>query len=158
MFYRFQHEADFYPELTRVPLHVRMRLDLTGIKLSLNQWLAFALEERRIICHLPVESEAELEAFVAYVNFLCRRYNGSTAQMLPPVNSALWNSLGQIPEAVLQNSRDCGLPVTLEEWTRWQFHERYALYKTAVSKSEPEKFFAVLTELRQRKNVGNSSI
>ena len=156
MFYRFQHETEFYPGLTRVPLHVRMKLDLTGIKLSLKQWIGFALEERKVICHLPVESEEELEAFVAYVNFLCRRYNGRTAQMLPPVNSALWNSPGHLPEPVLENSRYCGLAITLEEWTRWQIHERYALYKTALSKSEPEKFSAVLTELRQRKTSKSS--
>jgi hypothetical protein len=154
MFYRFQHEAEFYPELSRVPLHVRLKLDLTGVKLSLKQWLAFSLEERRVICHLPVEDDEELEAFVAYINFLCRRYNGSAAPMLPPVNSAVWDSPGRIPEPVLGISRDCGLAVTLEEWTRWQFHERYALYKTAVSKSEPEKFSAVLTELRQRNAAG----
>jgi hypothetical protein len=40
--------------------------------------------------------------------------------------------------------------VTPSEWARWRFHERYALYKTAVSKNEPEKFSAVLDELRRK--------
>jgi len=158
MFHRFHYEADFYPELSRLPLHVRLKLDLTGIKLSLKQWLAFGLEERKVICNLPVERKAELDAFVAYMDFLCRKYNGSAASTLPPVNSALWDTPGHIPQAVVDKSPDCAPAITIDEWTRWQFHERYALYKTAVSKSEPENFFAVLTELRQRKTDGNSQI
>ena len=150
MFHRFQYEAEFYPELDRLPLHVRMKFDLTGIKLSLKQWLAFSFEERKVVCHLPVQSEDELEAFVAYMNFLCRRYNGRAAQTFPPVTPALWDTPGHIPEPVVKNSRDNGQAITLEEWTHWQFHQRYALYKTAVSKNEPEKFLAVLAELRQR--------
>jgi len=149
MFHRFQYEAEFYPELSRLPLHVRMKLDLTGIKLSLKQWLAFSFEERKVICHLPVERDEEQEAFVAYINSLCRRHHGSAAQTFPPVTPALWDTPGHIPEPVVENSRNSGQAITLEEWTRWQFHQRYGLYKTALSENEPEKFLAVLAELRQ---------
>jgi hypothetical protein len=38
--------------------------------------------------------------------------------------------------------------VTIEEWRRWQPLQRYALYKTAISKSQPEAFADVLDELR----------
>jgi hypothetical protein len=152
MFHRFQYEAEFYSQLDRLPLYTRMKLDLTGIKLSLSQWLAFSLAERKAICHLPVESEEELQVFMEYMNFLCLKYNGKPAQVLPPVSSALWDTAGQIPPPVLKKSRENGRGIIFEEWARWKFHERYALYKTAISKSEPEKFAAVLTELRQRKS------
>jgi len=39
-------------------------------------------------------------------------------------------------------------PITSEEWKNWNSYQRYALYKTAISRSEPEAFFAVLDELR----------
>jgi len=151
MFYRFQFEAKLYPKLDRLPLHVRMKLDLTGIKFSLNQWLAFSLEERRVICHLPVGNEEELEVFAAYLNFLCLRYNGAPAQKSPPLSPVLWDNPGHIPKPVLGTSRANGQAITLEEWMRWQFHQRYGLYKTAISKNEPEKFVALLAELRRRK-------
>jgi hypothetical protein len=155
MFYRFQFEAKFYPELDRLPLHARMKLDLTGIKLSLQQWLAFSLEERRVICHLPVDKAEESNAFVSFLDFLCVRYNGAPAQRLTPVKPALWDTPGVIPEPVIETSREHGQAVSLEEWTHWQFHQRYALYKTAVSKNEPEKFIALLAELRQPQADGN---
>lgn len=151
MFHRFQFEAGFCASLNQLPLYARMKLDIAGIKLSLNQWLAFALEERKVICHLPIENDEELMAFLEYVNFLCKTHHDSAAQTLPPMTPALWNTPRQIPQPVLDLSRESGQALSLDEWAGWQFHERYALYKTAVSKNEPEKFFAVLIELRQGK-------
>ena len=148
MFHRFQYEKAFYPNLDRLPLHVRMKLDLTGIKLSLKQWLAFHIEERIAICHLPIEQEDERQVFKDYLNFLLRQYCGVLAQELPPMEP-LWEFSDQVPAAVLERSGDNGNAVTLGEWIKWASHQRYALYKTAVSKSEPEKFFAVLDELRK---------
>jgi hypothetical protein len=150
MFHRFEYEAEFYPTLSRLPLSVRMKLDLTGIKLSLKDWLAFNLEERQVICHLPVGNAEEQHAFTAYVDFLRRKYHGSPAERLPPMSDSLWHTPHRVPEPVLAKSNAKGKAVTLQEWSRWKFHERYALYKTAISKSEPEKFYAVLNELRER--------
>lgn len=148
MFHRFKYEKALYPNLDRLPLHVRMKLDLTGVKLSLKQWLAFHIEERIAICHLPIEQEDERQAFKDYLNFLSRQYCGAPAQELPPINP-LWEISDQVPAPVLERSGDNGNAVTLGEWLNWVSHQRYALYKTAVSKSEPEKFFAVLDELRK---------
>lgn len=58
MFHHFQYEAGFCTDPNRLPLYARMKLDIAGIKLSLNQWLAFALEERRVIGGLPIENDA----------------------------------------------------------------------------------------------------
>lgn len=150
MFYRFQYEAEFYPTLSRVLLHVRMKLDLTGIKLSLKDWLAFSMEERMVLCHLPVESDEEKQAFSGYLNFLRQKYRGVPAEMAPPVSASLWDSASEIPAPVMERSAAHGAAITLQEWNGWQSHHRYALYKTAVSKNEPEKFDAVLKELRER--------
>lgn len=153
MFHHFQHEAEFRAELKRLPLHTRMKLDIAGLKVSLNQWLAFAPEERRAVCHLPIDSDEELAAFMDYVNFLCNRYQGSAAQTLPPLSPHLWNTQHEVPKPVLDLSRETERAIGLNDWTRWQPHERYALFKTAMSKNEPEKFFGVLRELRQRENA-----
>ena len=41
MFHRYDYESEFYPSLTRLPLDVRRKLDVTGIKVSLKDWLSF---------------------------------------------------------------------------------------------------------------------
>jgi hypothetical protein len=151
MFHRYQHESDIYPGLSRIPLHVRMKLDLTGIKISLKDWLAFDIAERTVLCHLPVESDEEMQAFTSYVDFLSRRARGAPAARTAAMNSSLWNNGLEIPMVVAEKKTSQTPPVTLGEWRGWKFHQRYALYKTALSQSEPEQFFALLKELRESK-------
>jgi hypothetical protein len=152
MFYRYQHESDIYPGLSRIPLHVRMKLDLTGIKIGLKDWLAFNIEERTVLCHLPIESEEEKQVFASYVDFLSRRYGNTPAARIAAMSSSLWSNRLEVPLAVAERKAAQTPPVTVEEWSRWKFHQRYALYKTALSQSEPEQFFAVLKELRESKD------
>lgn len=149
MFYRFRYESEFYPTLSRVPLHVRMKLDLTGVKISLGDWLSFSFEERTVLCHLPVQAKEEQQAFVNYLHFLSQKHRGAPAAMTQAMSISLWDNPNQVAEPVAQRSGERGQSVTSEEWKRWKSHQRYALYKTAVSKSDPEQFFAVLAEIRE---------
>ena len=150
MFHRFRYEADIYPALTRIPLHVRMKLDLIGAKISLKDWLAFGLEERIVLCHLPVDLEEEKLVFRAHLDFLSRKYRGDPLMTIAPLSAALWDNVTQVPKPVVERSIEKRNQVTLEEWARWKVHQRYALYKTAISKNDPEQFFAVLDELREQ--------
>jgi hypothetical protein len=152
MFHRYQHESDIYPALTRIPLHVRMKLDVTGIKISLGDWLAFSIEERTVLCHLPVETEEEKEAFSSYLDFLSRRYRDAPVMTTTALRRSLWDSVHHVPAPVTGKSAPQIPSVTVEEWRHWKTHQRYALYKTALSQSDPEQFFAVLKELRAPKD------
>ena len=147
MFHRFRYEAEFYPSLSRVPLHVRMKLDLTGIRISLKEWLAFDLAERTALCHLPCRLPEERQAFVEYLDFLSRKYCGTPVVVTNALNSALWDR-ARLPEPVQRKNDGSLKRITSEEWSNWQFHERYALYKTALSESQPDAFAQVLEQLR----------
>jgi len=149
MFHRYRHEADLYPSLSRIPLHVRMKLDVTGIKISLKDWAAFFIEERHVLCHLPIESEEERKVFSDYLDFLSKKHRGTPVPTTLAMPSSLWDNAQQVPEPIAAKSTAEATPVTLEEWQRWKSHQRYALYKTALSKSEPEHFSALLRELRE---------
>ncbi len=152
MFYRFTYESEFYSTLSRVPMYVRMKMDLTGVKISLDDWLAFSFEERTVLCHLPVDTEEEKQVFISYLDFLSRKYCGGPMDLTQALDSSLWNDLNQVPAAVAEKSALKDHAVTREEWTRWKFHERYAVYKTAIAKRDTEAFFVLLGELRGSKN------
>lgn len=149
MFYRYRFESEIYPTLSRVPLHVRMKLDLTGVKISLKTWLAFSLEERQALCHLPVDSAEEKQTFATYLNFLSQHYFGETAVSVSSITDPPWENLSQIPESVLAKSGEAGRRVDPGEWCGLNSCQRYALYKLSISKNEPEQFFAVLREFRE---------
>jgi len=148
MFYRYQFESEIYPTLSRIPLHVRMKLDLTGAKISLKSWLAFSLEERGVLCHLPVEMEEERKAFASYLGFLSRRYLGEEAARISPVTDPPWENPNRIPDSVRAMSEKAGEAVTSQEWRQWNSCQRYAVFKLSTSKNDPEQFFQALKEFR----------
>lgn len=149
MFYRYRFESEIYPQLSRIPLHVRMKLDLTGVRISLKNWLAFSLEERGVLCHLPVETEEEKKIFSFYLDFLLSRYFGEKVAPVPRITDPPWEDPSHIPDSVLTMSEETGQAVTPEEWSQWNLRERYALFKLSISKNEPEQFFEVLREFRE---------
>ena len=149
MFHRYQCEAEFYPSLSRLPLDLRRKLDITGIKLSLKDWLKFSFEERMVLCHLPCEVNDEAQTLTNYLDFLFRKYTGAPIERIEALDSALWDS-SSMPKAVIDKSAALNHAVTLEQWRRWPAHDRYALYKTAVSKNQPEAFGQVLVQLSGR--------
>jgi len=148
MFHRFRYEAEFYPTLSRLPLDVRRKLDLAGLKISLKDWLAYGFEERSVLCHLPVESAEERRVFTVYLDFLSRKYRGMPIEITEAMDSARWDA-AQVPAPVAQKSAACSRIVSPAEWRGWKEHQRYALYKTATSKKQPEAFAGVLDELRE---------
>jgi len=149
MFHRYQCEAEFYPSLSRLPLDLRRKLDVTGIKLSLKHWQAFSFEERTVLCHLPCDADDETAAFTNYLGFLSRKYTGAPIERMAALDRALWDPIA-VPQAVAEKSAALNRTVTLDRWRRWPAHDRYALYKTAVSKSQPEAFEQVLSQLLGR--------
>ena len=76
MFNRYRFESEVYESLDRIPLDVRMKLDRTGAKISLKDWLAFSLQERGALCDLPVEAEEGGGDFFSYLLVLVRKYKG----------------------------------------------------------------------------------
>lgn len=150
MFDTFQFESGIYRDLGLIPLCVRMKLDLAGVKLSRKTWLAFTMEEREILCRLPAESAAERKAYADYLDGLSERHTGEKPAAVPPVTNPPWENRASIPEAVAARSRAAGGPVTRVEWSGWNRFQRYALVKLAASKSEPEQFARALEEFRGR--------
>jgi hypothetical protein len=67
------------------------------------------------------------------------------------MDSSRWEQ-SEVPEPVAQKSAADFRDVALSEWRRWQSHQRYALYKTAISKNQPGAFEQILDELRNSKN------
>lgn len=149
MFYRYRFESEIYPALSLIPLHVRMKLDLTGIKISLKTWRALSLEERRALCHLPVETEEERNAFSSYLDFLSQRYLGERVTPGPPTIDPPWEQANPVPEPVRIKAEERGEAVTASEWSRWDRYQRYALFKLSISKNEPELFYEALREFRR---------
>jgi hypothetical protein len=59
----FAFESDFVATLRCIPMAVRFKLDLAGIKLSLRQWSRFTVADRTELLTAPCASPAEIAAY-----------------------------------------------------------------------------------------------
>ena len=147
MYKRFEFEGDIHSSLECVPLTVRRKLDLAGIKISLDGWQRFPREERLCLCHLPVESPLEIDVYREVLLAFCEKRGAATKPLHDPaVDSRLWNS-ATLPPAVRERTE--ALRASLDDvgWSELDEESRYALLKLADPKRNPEKIEAALVEL-----------
>lgn len=124
----FRFEADFSADLRCIPMAVRRKLDLAGVKLKLVHWHGLSELERQRLLHWPDDPEALL----ALREWLLERsitLPQGPARPLDPVREAPWQQLEALPEELLQSCRQLGLALSLEGWRRLDELERFALVK-----------------------------
>ena len=59
----FAFEDDFVASLRCIPMAVRLKLDRSGIKLTLRQWSRFTTDDRRELLDTPCRSAGEVAAY-----------------------------------------------------------------------------------------------
>lgn len=134
MMRRFKFEADIYRTLECVPMSVRRKLDMVGIKISLDEWQALGRGERLAICHLPAESAEERETLRVFMSEAVRRTSGAEPRNLSEEHRRIANPPAQLPPEVAESARLEGFALTQSLWERLDQDERYALVKLGTGK------------------------
>lgn len=147
MYKRFAFEGDIHASLECVPLTVRRKLDLAGIKISLAGWQCLARDERLCLCHLPVDSADEIVIYREVLLAFCLRRDVACKRLEDPlVDARAWNAKVVPPQL---RERAAALESWLDDktWSRLDEESRYALLKLTDPKRTPEKLAAALIEL-----------
>jgi len=144
---RFEFEGEVHASLDCVPLTVRRKLDLAGVKISLDGWQRLARTERLSLCHLPVDSDGDLAVYREVMAGFCER-NGVATKPLhdPMVDGRQWNEPA-VPSPLRERARTLGAALDDARWSALDEESRYALLKLADPKRTPEKLQAALIEL-----------
>lgn len=147
----FRFECGPYLELKCIPMVVRYKLDLVGIKLGLKQWNRLSQEIRSsLVTGWPVdmdEDRAELRtALQGWVYEAC----GEEAADLPIDPAPAWQDLDRLTPNLADLGSRCDPPLTVDEWRRLPLLQRFALVKLAGSKHERDRVFDALKEFRGR--------
>jgi hypothetical protein len=141
---RFQFEGDIHQSLDCVPLTVRRRLDLAGLKISLAGWQTLTRGERLALCHLPTENEADIAVYREVMQQFCDA-RGVALKPLPDADR-VWNAAE--PPAPLRTRLDeLAVALAPAAWRALDEESRYALCKLADPQREPAKLQAALIEL-----------
>jgi hypothetical protein len=140
MYLRFAYEGDVHETLATIPLAVRRKLDLAGLKLSLAGWTAMTRAERLAVCHLPVDSGPDLEMYREALRGFAERAGHPVVPLESgPADPAAWGP-GRVPERL--SSR-----VNATAWAGLSDEARYALVKLSEPRRGPEKLALALAEL-----------
>jgi len=141
----FSFERELYATLDLIPLAVRRKLDLAGVKLSLAGWQALPIADRRALAGATVDDGASVAAFAAMLRAgtLCA---GAALDPLPPAGAPRWRSPA-VPAALRARLEELGAPLDDGTWAALDDEARYALLTLSEKRREPERLGAALVEL-----------
>jgi len=148
MYLRFAFEGDLHRTLEFIPLSVRRKLDLAGLKPSLAAWTALTRAEKLAVCHLPVDGPEDLDVYrEALQGFAHRAGHVVDPVEGGPADPAAWGP-SRLPAGVAARLAETGARLSPEQWSALSEEARYALVRLAEPRRNPEKLIAALRELK----------
>ena len=142
----FAFESDFVDSLRCIPMAARLRLDLTGIKLKLNEWAKLDLAARHEAATLPCASHEERVAYTVRVNALVAASSGTLPGMLPELPVPEWENPGTVPAQVAAQAQSSGRRVSPADWSDLSPLQRFALIKLSRPGHENRNFIPACDE------------
>jgi hypothetical protein len=122
----FDFEADFSADLRCIPMAVRRKLDLAGIKLKLQHWSELGEAERAELLAWaddPVAIEALRQHLQARTNAL----SAGQAKDLPRADAEPWQQADQLPEVLAASCAQLNLELRCGGWAELNELQRFAL-------------------------------
>jgi len=143
----FEFERDFEQSLRCVPMSVRMKLDLSGVKISLKQWNRLSAQDRQQLLQSACASPDERARFARQVQQMVEARTAQSAGALPVDPSPPWEIEGEVPTQIIDRQRSLGLaPLSLAQWQGLSAVRRFALLKLSRPGHDNENFVPALRE------------
>ena len=142
----FAFEQDFIGTWRCIPLCVRRKLDLVGIKLKLNHWLALEQPQRQQLVDWS-DAPAHWAGLRQHLRDLTTGMVDGVAKDLPPAMDEPWQRVDQVPPLIAEAADQRGVAISAEAWARLMELERFALCKLARPGHDHHNLDAAFTEL-----------
>lgn len=143
----FQFEADFMENGIRcIPMAVRIRLDLAGIKLPLAVWCRCSVDERMTLATMPLQTVEQKIAYCSFLETLIRNITGEAPVFLPVDETPAWDDTRRVPLLLQQHAAQYGWIVTPSGWQSLSRLQRFALLKLCRPGHENRNFPIAMKE------------
>jgi hypothetical protein len=143
----FAFELDFGGTLRCIPMSVRMKLDMAGIKLSLKQWNTLPEEGRRQLVEKPCDDQEQIESYKQYLLSLIETYTTAPAELATVDASPPWADPAVVPERLVAWARKLGVASpSPEQWATLSPLQRFALFKLTRPGHSNENFIPAMRE------------
>jgi hypothetical protein len=143
----FRFEVDFGGTLRCIPMSVRMKLDRTGIKLSLKQWNRIPPAARRELVERPCSSAEEAQAYRQFLVAEIESHTRTPVEVAPLDPAPPWADATVVPERVREWAG--GLNVAAPSSAQWAALtplQRFALFKLTRPGHKNENFLPAMRE------------
>lgn len=137
----FGFESGYAGDLRFMPMAIRYRSDLAGLKLGLDGWRALPLAARRRLLELAVDTVRDDPGFRTALIAACVEHAVTVPDPVPVSDPAAWSAAGGPPFEAGD------WPRLGEAWGGLDDLSRYALGKLARSRREPEALGRALGEI-----------
>ena len=141
----FAFEADFTADLRCIPMAVRRKLDLAGVKLKLAHWSELQDAERERLLNWNDDPEA-IGALRAHLLQRTATLKGGKAGSLRAAVDEPWQQSDDWPQTVLASCRQMGLELKLCGWKTLNELQRFALVKLSHPGHEHRNLTKALVE------------
>lgn len=142
----FEFERDFAGSLRCIPMAVRLKLDLVGIKLSLRQWSRLDREQRGKLLQATCDSMVDRSAYIGLIEDWVTSIGGDI-ERIATVDGFAWSKTDEVPEVVLHQSAEKYVPApTPSQWRRLTELQRFSLIKLTRPGHENENFVPAMRE------------
>ena len=142
----FDFEQDFVGNWRCIPLCVRRKLDLSGVKLKLSHWLAMQHEQRQQLVDWDDRSQA-LTALAEHCRALTRGMADGEAGTCPKACNEPWQIRSAVAERVAAAAAIRGIELSLTRWQQLNELERFALCKLARPGHDHHNLEAAFSEV-----------
>jgi hypothetical protein len=140
----FQFEADFVASQRCIPMCVRYKLDMSGVKLKLAEWSKLDPGYRERLAIMPFLTASEVYEFGLFLIGLVVVSSGAAPSLMTPPER-IWDAQ-EVPAQVADKARELGKNITVEQWKKLGWLERFTLVKLSRPGHEGKNFVPALEE------------
>lgn len=142
----FTFERDLAERLACVPMAVRFKLDVAGVKISLKDWVRLVPAERQELLGLRFDGPREVDEFRARITVLVRERTGTAPPPMPLDDPPSWETGGQVPAPVQSKAAEVGVSISDQAWSGLSPLRRFALVKLSRARHDNANFLPALRE------------
>ena len=143
----FQFEEEFMENNMRcIPMIIRFRMDIAGIKLKLSQWKRFSTEERIRLALMNCSLNEGSKQYAGYLEGLIKKHTGRGPTAIEVNKTPPWKELHSIPGTLIQKLKEFDCNLSIDQWAYLTDLQRFALLKLCRPGHENKNFPGAMKE------------
>ena len=143
----FRFEEDFVEANMRcIPMIVRFKMDLAGIKLKLIEWVKFTNSEKLRLAVSPAENPEQIRHYKLMLNRMIFEHTGQTGTSMEINQHPAWSVTDHVPEQLSIHLSGLNRSINRNQWKSLTDLQRFALLKLMREGHENKNFPKALFE------------